>query len=467
MNRRHFLQTLMAALPLSHVLPGWAQTRASLRPAPSDRHFVSAAVDARIAQVMAGVADADTRWMFEACFPDTLDRAVRVGTRDGHPDTFLITGDIDAMWLRDSTAQVGPYIPLAAGDAALRTLLTGLVRRHAACILIDPYANAFTFDPHTPSPHSEDKTDMRPGVYERKYELDSLCYVLRLAHEYWAATGDVSCYDDSWREAMRRVVQTMREQQRLKGPGPYRFESLTYHPAGTLWEGLGYPTRPCGLIHTAFRPSDDAGTYSFLIPANLFAAHTLKGLAAMLRAIFKDEAGAVDAEHLSDEVHAAVLEHGVVRHPTHGLVYAFEVDGFGNAAFLDDANVPSLLSMPYLGCVKPDDAVYRRTRALVLSADNPYYYAGQAGHGIGSIHTPRGYVWPLSIVTQALTGTTDAEIQECLLQLRNTHAGTGQIHESFNQDDATQFSRPWFGWANVLYGELIGRIYDTRPHLLR
>lgn len=318
--------------------------------------------------------------------------------------------------------------------------MVGLIHRQTACVLIDPYANAFTFDPNSPSPHSDDKTDMRPGVYERKYELDSLCYVLRLAYGYWKATGDTTPYDSTWRHAMGLIVKTMREQQRFENAGPYRFESLTYHPAGTLWEGIGYPSRPCGLINTAFRPSDDAGVYSFLIPANIFAAQTLKGLAEMQRGIFNDQAAADETIALAIQVELAVRVHGILPHPIHGPIYAFEVDGYGNAAFLDDANLPNLLAMPYLGGVDTRDPVYRRTRAFVLSGDNPYYYQGSAGHGVGSIHTPRGYVWPLSLVARALTSKHDAETLACLRQLRDTTAGTNQIHESFDCSDARRFS---------------------------
>src|SRR5262249_34898595 len=291
-----------------------------------------------------------------------------LGTLEGKPDTFVITGDIDAMWLRDSSAQVVPYIPLAKGDPSLQRLFHGLIQRQARCIRIDPYANAFMPDPHAqPLDWAQhDNTDMNPGVGERKWEIDSLCYPIRLAHGYWAATGDTKPFDDDWRAAMHKVLQTFREQQRKHDHGPYHFQRTSPIPTETqMLAGYGNPTRPNGMIHSMFRPSDDACVYPLFVPANLFAVLSLRQLAKMSRAIHHDQAFANDCEALADEVEQAVNKDGRMRDADGRECWAYEIDGLGNQLFMDDANVPSLLGLPYLGCCDRNDPVYRNTRKLV------------------------------------------------------------------------------------------------------
>jgi meiotically up-regulated gene 157 (Mug157) protein len=437
------------------------------RPLHAERKFVSAALEAKIVEVKHAIADPELAWLFENCYPNTLDTTVTFGTRNGRPDTLVITGDINAMWLRDSSAQVMPYLPLARTDQKLKDLIAGVINRQTFCILIDRYANAFSFGAKACPWGVNDKPAPGPELCERKWEIDSLCYPVRLAHAYWKTTGDTSCFHNEWQEASRLIVKTFREQQRLKDPGPYRFQRLTDNPIDTApFTGLGNPTRPNGMIHSAFRPSDDACVYPFLIPANLFAVVTLNQLEEIYATALSQRVFAAECHELALQVSKAVNEYGK---PTPGAhpVYAYEVDGFGNQLFMDDANVPSLLSLPYLGCCAPDDLVYRRTRALILSAENPWFFRGQAGEGIGGPHVGPNMIWPLGIIMRALTSTSDNEIRLCLRMLKATHAGTGFMHEAFDKDDPRKFTRAWFAWANTLFGELILRLYQQRHPVLQ
>jgi len=442
---------------------------ASRRPPPAQRRFRSVAVEAAIADATRRIADPELAWLFENCLPNTLDTTVTTGTIDGRPDTFVITGDIDAMWLRDSSAQVWPYLPFARADAALARLLQGVIHRQARCILIDPYANAFRADPGARTQLKwaiGDLTDMRPGVSERKWELDSLCWPIRLAHGYWRATGDGAPFDDEWAQAMRVVVRTFKEQQRKDDPGPYRFQRHAEAATETLaLDGRGYPARPVGLIHSMFRPSDDACLLPLFIPANLFAVVSLRQLATLAAQVRHDPAFAAECAALADEVERALRQYG--RMPTpQGSVWAYEVDGYGNQLFMDDANAPGLLSLPYLGVCAATDPLYQRTRARAWSSANPYFFKGRAGEGIGGPHEGLRMIWPLSILYRALTSTDDAEIRQCLQWLKTTHAGSGFMHEAFDQDDPTHFTRAWFAWANSLYGELVLTLLQQRPALL-
>jgi meiotically up-regulated gene 157 (Mug157) protein len=412
------------------------------------------------------IADPELAWIFENCYPNTLDTTVRFSSAGVGPDTFVVTGDIEAMWLRDSAAQVWPFLPLARDDRQLRLLIAGVIHRQARCILIDPYANAFNDGPRG-SEWAKDLTEMKPELHERKYEIDSLCYPIRLTYGYVQMTGDTSVLDSEWFAAMELAVTTLRDQQRKAGPGPYRFQRVTAVPYDTVpLGGYGNPTRPCGLIHSAFRPSDDACVFPFLIPANLFAVKALRLLTELCASDSRGEDLSRRAAELADEVETAIAKYAVTHHPRFGSIYAYEVDGFGNVLLMDDANIPSLLSLPYLGCCTGTDPVYRSTRAFVLSGDNPYFFRGRAGEGVGGPHVGLGMIWPMAIIMRALTSSDEQEILDCLRTLRNSHAGTGFMHESFHKDRPEEFTRSWFAWANTLFGELILRLLKERPRLL-
>ncbi len=438
----------------------------SKRPKPQDRKFESTAVEEYIAATARKIQDRELAELFANCFPNTLDTTVQPGTFEGKPDTAVLTGDIPAMWLRDSSAQVWPYLPLAARDERLRVLLEGIIRRQTRCLLIDTYANAFMADLNAPPLEwsLKDDTDMKQGVGERKYELDSICYPIRLAHGYWKSTGDTRPFDAAWKQAMQKVLETMRVEQRKDGPGPYHFQRAAANPTDSLVNGIGNPVKPVGLIASCFRGSDDACIFPFLIPSNLFAVTSLRQLAAMSNQILHDAALAGQAEALAKEVEAALRQYGVVSRPG-GTIWAYEVDGFGGQVLMDDANVPSLLGLPYLQS-SPDAALYARTRAFVWSERDPWFFKGTAGEGIGGPHIGRDSVWPMAQTVYALTSTSDAEIRSTIQMLKKSSAGTGFMHESYNKNDATKFTRAWFAWANTLFGELIGETAARRPQLL-
>ncbi|HEV2463688.1 MAG TPA: glycoside hydrolase family 125 protein [Acidobacteriaceae bacterium] len=472
LTRRSVLQAGLATCVASAIperLSALTWKIADGRPAPADRRFTSPAVEAAITQVSGQISDPVLRAMFERCFPNTLDTTVFPGSFEGHPDTFVITGDIDAMWLRDSSAQVHPYLQFAKQDRALAKLLEGVVRRQTRMILIDSYANAFTRNPTDPplSWAVHDDTQMKPGIAERKWEVDSLCYVIRLAHGYWKATGDTSPFDAEWEAAARKIVQTFREQQRLHGPGPYSFTRTTNNPYDTVaGGGFGNPARPVGMIFSMFRPSDDSCVYPLFVPANLFAMASLKRLQELAGTIGDHEL-AVQCEEVLAGVDEAVREYATVQRPSFGEIWAYEVDGYGNRLMMDDANAPSLLSLPYLGCCDVSDPMYQRTRKFVLSESNPYFFKGSAAEGVGSPHTGNGQIWPMGIILRALTSSDDREIVQCLRWLRDTTAKTNFMHESFDDNDPAKFTRPWFAWANTLFGELMVKVASERPRVLR
>jgi meiotically up-regulated gene 157 (Mug157) protein len=324
----------------------------------------------------------------------------------------------------------------------------------------DPNAPPLTWARH-------DLTDMKPGVGERKWEIDSLCYPIRLAHAYWQATGDSEPFDDDWREALRRVLATFREQQRKHDRGPYHFQRTAPTPTDTqMLGGYGAPTRPNGMIHAMFRPSDDACTYPLFVPANLFAVLSLRQLAQMSRALHHDDDFAGACTALADEVEQAVHKDGRMRDADGRAFWAYEIDGFGNQLFMDDANVPSLLGLPYLGCCDRNDPLYLRTREAAWSPRNPYFFRGKAAEGIGGPHEGLRMIWPMSIMMYAQTSSDPREIRRCLAWLRDTDAGTGFMHETFDQDDPSVFTRGWFAWANTLFGELIVDVQRHYPGLL-
>ncbi len=435
----------------------------SRRPEVEDRLFRSECVEKEIARVTEILGENPYLcWMFGNCFPNTLDTTVnyRTDPDDGEDDTFLYTGDIHAMWLRDSAAQVYPYVRFANEDPALRRMLRGVILRQLKLINTDRYANAFNDGP-TGGEWQGDLTRMLPEVHERKFEIDSLCYPIRLAYAYWTVTGDTSVFGEIWMAAVRNILQTFTEQQRKDGPGPYRFQRVTSRQLDTVCcDGMGAPARPCGLIASFFRPSDDATTFPYLIPSNFMAVTSLRKAAEILTKVNGDTATAAHCSDMADEVEAALREHAVYNHPIYGDIYAYEVDGYGNRLIMDDANVPSLLAMPYLGDVPADDPIYQNTRRFIWSQDNPYFFKGAAGEGVGGPHIGYDMPWPMSIMMRAFTSQDDEEIRECLVMLQDTDGGTGFIHESFHKDNAERFTRAWFAWQNTLFGELVLKLVD-------
>ncbi|MEP6947686.1 MAG: glycoside hydrolase family 125 protein [Ginsengibacter sp.] len=439
----------------------------SKRPPLAQRKFTSQAVELTITRLKKQMADAELAWLFENCFPNTLDTTVDFEITNGKPDTYVITGDIDAMWLRDSTAQVWPYLPLVKEDPKLKELIAGVINRQKKCVLLDSYANAFYKDANKVSEWKSDLTDMKPGIHERKWEIDSLCYPIRLANRYWKLTNDAAVFDSDWEQSIALTVKTFKEQQRKSGNGPYTFQRTTaWATDGVPLGGYGYPVNPVGLICSMFRPSDDATIFPFLVPSNFFAVISLKHAAEMVKSIRGNNSLATECLQLAAEVEKALQQYAVISDQKSGKMYAYEVNGFGSYNLMDDANVPSLLSLPYLEVLQNTDTVYQNTRRFVLSGNNPFFFKGKSAEGIGGPHAGMDMIWPLSIIMRGLTSKDPAEIKKCLLMLKNTHGDTGFMHESFHKDDPSKFSRKWFAWANTLFGELIIHTGMNHPELL-
>ncbi|MFC0333564.1 glycoside hydrolase family 125 protein [Paenibacillus sepulcri] len=390
--------------------------------------------------------------MFKNCYPNTLETTTKFLSDQS---VYVITGDIPAMWLRDSSAQIRHYLPLAAGDHKLQELFIGLIRRQITYIHIDPYANAFNEEAND-NRYDEDLTELNPWVWERKYEIDSLCYPIQLAYLFWRETGRTDLFDDAFQATVYKIMDLWRTEQRHAEQSPYRFARIDCPPSDTLRNNrMGMPVNYTGMTWSGFRPSDDACTFGYLIPSNMFAVVVLRYIEEIASEIWKDANGAKLAAELREEIDFGIRTYGTFVHPKYGKIYAYETDGFGNHNLMDDANVPSLLSIPYLGYTTCEDQIYQNTRRFVLSADNPYYYEGKFAKGIGSPHTPEGYIWPISLAMQAMTSKDEREIREILTTLIQTDGNTGYMHEGFDKDCPENYTRPWFAWANSLFSEMI------------
>jgi meiotically up-regulated gene 157 (Mug157) protein len=441
----------------------------------------------------------DIQRMFRQCFLNTLETTTET---PGDGTTYVFTGDIPAMWLRDSSAQVSPYLCAAKGCPEIRGLIKGLVKRQCAYILHDPYANAFNKYPDG-SGH-KDRTPSSDSVWERKYETDSLCYPVWLAYSYYKETGDRAVFGGAFADAAVKILDTFETEQRHTEKSPYSFIREGEYARDTLPNGgKGDPVPYTGMTWSGFRPSDDRCAYNYLIPSNLFAVVVLRFMGEIFSDTRTDAADAVavadtrpvpcsDARavadtrpvphsdthtaaadtvsdrlgiarralQLADEIEGGVRRFGIVNDPVYGPIYAYETDGLGRYLLMDDANVPSLLSLPYLGYCGADDEVYRNTRRFILSGDNPYFFGGAAARGVGSPHTPDGYIWHIGIIMQGLTAVTTDEKRRILDMLRKTHAGTFYMHEGFDANAPEKYTRPWFAWANSLFSVFIIRNID-------
>ncbi|GAB5587448.1 hypothetical protein Unana1_02348 [Umbelopsis nana] len=413
--------------------------------------------------------DLDLAQLFRNTFPNTLDTTLQDGclnnTCEGLPKTFVITGDIPAMWIRDSTSQMNPYLQYAPKDPSLKNIILGVIYMQAQFLNIDPYANAFKMPDNASAIkviRRDDGSDKVPvQVWEEKYEIDSLANFLRLSHSYWNTTGDSSFVQDPvWMSAVEKVIKTIHQQQEptydnIDKPTKafYKFVQSSTRPTETQFlDGRGNPTVRTGLVRSLFRPSDDATIFPFFIPGNAMLSVELHHLSQMLNATNGNLTISAKAAALSDEIRQAIYDHAVVQHKDHGKIFAYEVDGYGSHLLMDDANIPSLLSLPYIGFLDQNDDLYQNTRKMVFSRSNPYYFEGTRGAGIGGPHI--------------LTSSNDDEIRSALSTILNTTDNTGLIHESFDTWSEGEYTRPWFSWANGLFGEAILKIARERPYLI-
>ena len=391
--------------------------------------------------------------LYRNCYPNTLETTAEI-MPDG--STFLYTGDIPAMWLRDSTAQVTHYLPLTKDDPEIRSIIRGLIVRQLACIRIDPYANAFNIESNGHG-HTEDVPKNDPWVWERKYEIDSLCYPFRLAYLYCKQSGDTSIIDEDFIATAKTVVDLWITEQHHFEKSPYTFRRFHTRWIDTLQNGgKGYPVNFTGMTWSGFRPSDDSCTFGYLIASNMFASVVLKYMDELLSEQgIDDEEFLTKIRNLREEIEYGIRTYGTYLHPKYGRIFACETDGFGNYVLADDANVPSLLSAPYLGYCDVNDPVYVNTRKFILSSDNPFFFSGKEGAGVGSPHTPKNFIWHIALSMQGLTSTDPEEIKSLIDLLVATDADTGYMHEGFNADDASDFTRPWFAWSNSIFAEFV------------
>lgn len=380
-------------------------------------------------------------------------------TLDEDDTVFVISGDIPAMWLRDATCQVLPYLRFCQTDALLRQLVRGVIVRQARCILADPYANAFTHDPNGRFAQQLDEAEQRPGVWERKWEVDSLCWPLRLLRSYVTATGDLTVYaEPEVRAALGTILTTLEAERDHAIRSTYSFRRPL---AGLLFHdtGASHGVAPTGMIWGAFRPSDDGCVYNYHIPSQMLAVVELMELARTFSDVYQAPRWAERTLTLASTIDDGIQRCGVVEHGQAGQIYAYEVDGLGHYQIMDDACLPSLLGIPEIGYRPASDPIYQNTRRFVLSQGNPYFYQGPFAAGVGSPHTPAPYVWPLALIVQALTSTERDEVYALLHTLRVTDGGHAYIHESFDPGDPSRHTRNWFGWGNALFAELVLRAY--------
>lgn len=393
---------------------------------PASGQMLNVPVDSRIRPI-------DTTTLFHEFFTDFFHES------DG--TTYVQTGDIPAMWLRDSAAQTIPYIRFVSTYPQLHRTFFGVIHRDAKNILVDPYAEAFSANYQ---------------VWEGKWEIDSLAWPVLLVFVYYANTRDRTIFTPTLHAALRKIVATLRCEQRHASCSRYSWA----YPVPTH-SGFNPYT---GMIWGAFRPSDDPVVYRYNIPQNAIAVVAMRLVTAFARDAFKDAQLAQSATTLASQIQSGIQRYGRVFSRRYGgWMYAYETDGYGHSKMMDDANIPNLTALPYIGWCSTNDAVYLNTRRFTLSSDDPYYYTGRYASGLGSSHTPKGWVWPLGIIGAALTATTRQTIATAIAMLDDSDTLNGLMHESIDPDNPQQFTRPEFGWANAFWADLLFRTVAGYP----
>lgn len=394
---------------------------------------------------------------FKGCFLNTIETTV---TKADDGDYFVITGDIPAMWLRDSAAQLTHYIRYANEDEDLKAIIRSVIARQVQQVCIDPYANAFNIVPN-PHSHNDETNFTHPLIWERKYEVDSLCAPIYLAYQYYFTTMDDSVFTEEFHEMLCKIVAVFRDEQNHMERSEYFFNRANCPQTDTLPNGgKGNEVAYTGMTWSGFRPSDDRCVYGYLVPSNMMAVCALKKAAELANIGYEDNKLESECRSLAFDIDEGIHAHGIYDHPKFGKMYAYEVNGMGDVILMDDANSPSLMAAPYLGYAEKDDPIYVNTRKFILSFENPWFFEGSVAKGVGSPHTGQDKIWHIALCMQALTSDNQAEIEKCLKMIADSHAGTFLMHESFNKNDDKDFTRPWFAWANSLFAELMIRLAD-------
>ncbi|PKS06307.1 hypothetical protein jhhlp_007055 [Lomentospora prolificans] len=459
------------------------------RPPPACRTFNSSLAEKTITRMKDVISDPDLYRIFENTFPNTLDTAIKwkgVAANNSQEELcFVITGDIDAMWLRDSANQLQVYRDIMSSpDDDVASLFRGAINLQARYIVGHPYCNAFQAPPESgisPGVGSGGSTVYPPiDVYvvsTCNFELDSFGAFLQMSHDYYTATGDAEFFGKfQWVYAVQSMLKAAKdmmaptyddEGKRLQPP--YTFNSMTRTMTSTLnLVGTGNPVARTGMVRSPFRPSDDTSVFEFLVPANMMFSRYLNDTAAIMDKITKAPQGLADEmRDLATEIHDAIQEHAVITGSDGQRMYAYEVDGFGGQNLMDDANVPSLLSAPFIGYLEKEDEVYRNTRQFVLSAKNPWFARGPVINAVGSPHIKPGAAWPMASIIQIMTTDNETEIQTSLAELVTSTDGLGLMHESINSLKASEWTREWFSWANGLFGQMILDLEKRKPNILK
>jgi meiotically up-regulated gene 157 (Mug157) protein len=441
-----------------------------MRPAPACRTFNSSVVENTITQLTGIIKDPDLKRLFENSYPNTLDTAIKwkgYAANDSTEElTFIITGDINAMWLRDSANQMQSYLPLlnaSSSPDSLASLYRGVINLQARYLLTQPFCESFQAPTESgipPQNNTNSDTDTvyppfnNETVFECKYELDSLAAFLEISSNYYSATKDITFFTKyQWVSAVQailNVANAMLTTSTYTANGsvavsPYTWERETNRASETTENsGLGNPVQNgTGLIRSFFRPSDDATIFQFLIPSNMMFSAKLALCAPIMSQIPGQQALANEMQSLSSSLRSAITDWGIINHPKFGHIYAYEVDGYGGQNIMDDANVPSLLSAPFIGYLSQSDSVYQNTRSVLLSAHNPYFMRGPVINAIGGAHDGPGFGWPMASIVRILTSDDDAEITQALQEIVSSTDQLGLIHESINTFNVTDWTRQW------------------------
>ncbi|KZT37646.1 hypothetical protein SISSUDRAFT_1062661 [Sistotremastrum suecicum HHB10207 ss-3] len=446
-----------------------------MRPPPECRTFTSSAVEKVVDDMNKLIANPDLARLFENTFPSTLDTTIKYFNQTENV-AFIITGDISAQWLRDTTNQLAHYRALLPLDPNLQALVKAIINTEARWIAEYPYCGAFQPPPEsglspTFNPWAAGVTVNPPvnnlTVFECKYELDSLSGFLKLSRIYWQYTNDLTFANDKWTAAISQMFRVIEEQSQATFDEEFNFISY-YNWTGGADSlsppvnnyGNAEPKAYTGMVGTHHRPSDDLSTFAFLTPANAMLSTELMHQVEILDLIGDSNTSAL-AREWSARIESAIWDTSIV-----DGIFAYESNGFGGQYVMDDANVPSLLSLPYLGFLDRSDATYRKTKDILMSRKNPYYAAGAGFVGVGGPHADAWHPWPMSLISAIYGTDDDDEIREMLYMIVNNTSGLGLIHESVSIYNSSSYTRPWFAWANSYFAEMVLDLAERKPHLI-